>query len=135
MRERCESPKARYYHRYGGRGISVCERWLKFENFLADMGERPPRMSLDRFPNNDGNYEPGNCRWATNLQQHRNKSSNRLISHEGETLTVTEWAERFGIQRAALYERLKRGYIPPELFMKNTRSMANTRAWKRRKAI
>jgi len=64
MVQRCTNPKAQAWRNYGGRGISVCERWLKFENFLADMGERPAGLDLDRI-NNDGNYELGNCRWTT----------------------------------------------------------------------
>lgn len=68
MRQRCNNPKVRDFHNYGGRGITVCERWTKFENFLADMGEVPDGMELDRYPNNDGNYEPSNCRWATRKQ-------------------------------------------------------------------
>lgn len=77
MIERCTRKSHPGFHRYGGRGITVCDEWLNsFEAFLRDMGERPgPRMTLDRYPNNDGNYEPGNCRWATWKEQARNKSS------------------------------------------------------------
>jgi hypothetical protein len=72
MLQRCNWPKAMSYPRYGGRGITVCERWMKFENFLADMGERPPGTSIDR-KDVDGNYEPGNCRWATRKEQRANR--------------------------------------------------------------
>lgn len=79
MKRRCFNPTHKSYANYGGRGITVCDRWLQFENFLADMGESPPDLSIDRI-NNNGNYEPKNCRWATRSEQQRNKRNTRRLS-------------------------------------------------------
>lgn len=77
MLTRCTNSNATGFHRYGGRGIAVCDRWRDFAAFLTDMGERPTGKSLDRWPNPDGNYEPGNCRWATPKEQAANKSTGK----------------------------------------------------------
>lgn len=111
MRQRCENPKDDHYHNYGGRGIAVCDRWQSFEMFLSDMGNRPTsKHSLDRFPDNDGNYEPGNCRWAAAKEQQNNKRSNRSLKHEGETMTIAQWAERLDINPKIISLRLRMGW-------------------------
>ncbi len=115
MIARCGNPHAKKYDLYGGRGIAVCERWRSFENFLADMGPHPGKgLTLDRFPNGDGNYEPSNCRWATYSEQNRNLRTNVRVEFGGERLLLLEWAERTGIPEAALSSRLRRGWTPEE---------------------
>lgn len=101
MWQRCRNPKHPDHHNYGGRGIKVCERWSSFENFLADMGERPVGRTLERM-NTDGDYEPGNCRWATHREQMRNVRKNLWITHEGETMILTDWSRRLGIDAGTL---------------------------------
>jgi hypothetical protein len=92
MIQRCTNPEAKAYPRYGGRGITVCERWLVwFENFLDDVGYRPSRdHSLDRYPDKNGNYESGNVRWATRQEQQNNQRSNRLVVYHGRQMTLAE---------------------------------------------
>jgi hypothetical protein len=98
------------YERYRGRGIIVCERWVNsFPAFLADMGICPPNMTLDRIDNN-GNYEPGNCRWATRTEQQRNTCRNRRLTHDGVEMTITEWAIRLGVKANTITCRLRRGW-------------------------
>lgn len=110
MKVRCYSRAFIEYHRYGGRGISVCDRWLhSFENFFEDMGLCPPDMSLDRI-NNNGNYEPGNCRWATTVQQLNNTSRSRHIEHAGRKLTLSEWSKEIGIGVSTLWARINSGW-------------------------
>lgn len=114
VRDRCHNENNKCYPRYGGRGITVCDRWnpLKggtFENFIEDMGLRPvggEKMTIERLDTN-GNYEPSNCVWATWKTQARNTSRNNIIDFNGESLPMSEWAERLGISRNVLYERLK----------------------------
>lgn len=111
MIQRCTNPKAHEFSSYGGRGIHVCERWLdSFEAFLADMGERPEGTTLDRYPDNDGDYEPGNCRWATRAEQARNSSRARLVEINGETDTIMSWCRRYGINHQTVRYREQRGW-------------------------
>ncbi len=107
LRCRCTNPNGTAWDNYGGRGITVCERWMEsFPAFLEDMGRRPSdRHSIDRI-DNDGNYEPGNCRWATSREQMRNTRVNYLVEHNGETKCVAEWAEQYGMSPSVLYARL-----------------------------
>ncbi len=110
MRRRCHSPNDTYYADYGGRGITVCERWNSFANFLADIGPKPsPKHTIDRI-DNDGNYEPGNCRWATPAEQARNTRKNRILAYGGMTMCVSEWAERLSIRPNLIHDRLKLGW-------------------------
>lgn len=88
MIARCTNPRNDSYIDYGGRGIKVCEHWRSFANFLADMGERPPGLTLDRFPNRDGNYEPGNCRWATPKEQIGNRRTRVQILRDRERVLI-----------------------------------------------
>lgn len=107
--QRCTNPKATGYAEYGGAGIGMHAAWREsFAAFLADMGERPAGTTLDRFPNRTGNYEPGNCRWATPREQNFNKTTQvRVIEFSGESLHLTEWAERIGISVPGLINRLR----------------------------
>lgn len=122
LRDRCENPNNKDYPRYGGRGIKVCKRWLKFENFLDDLGDRPsPKHSIDRVDSN-GNYCKENCRWATTKEQGNNRRNNVLLFYQGETKTVTEWSETVGIKMTTIHARLRRGWsveralsVPPQI--------------------
>lgn len=115
MRARCSNPKNNVWYLYGARGISVCESWNKFENFLADMGRAPSGASIDR-KNTLGNYEPDNCRWATAIEQARNTTSNRLIRVGGETRCLSEWAALSSVPVSTAHRWLKSGVSPAEVF-------------------
>ena len=112
MLKRCQIVNNADYENYGGRGITVCERWRNsFDAFMDDMGPRPtPKHQLDRYPDNDGHYEPGNCRWATPKQQANNRRSSRLLEYNGVTKTAAQWAEHAEMLVTTLYVRLKRGW-------------------------
>jgi hypothetical protein len=97
------------YKHYGGRGITVCERWQTFENFLADMGKRPLGKSLERV-NNDGNYEKSNCRWASHKEQMRNRRTTKMIEWNGRTQSLVDWSDEIGISASVIHGRIRRGW-------------------------
>lgn len=110
MLRRCDNPSQDSYKLYGDRGIDVCERWHSFENFYADMGQRPsPLHSLERIDNQKG-YFPKNCRWATPAEQSRNKRNNLWLTFRGKTMILKDWASALGIKRTTLAKRLKKGW-------------------------
>ena len=128
MIARCTNPKNPAYSNYGGRGIYVCERWLTVTNFLDDMGAPPSQThSIDRI-NNNGSYtcgkcqqcqdcgQPNNCRWATRFEQSCNRRTNRLLTHNGETLTVQEWSIRTGLKRSTIEVRMRLGWPVSRIF-------------------
>lgn len=119
MRHRCTCPNAHEYRNYGGRGIKVCDRWMKrpegFKNFLEDMGPRPEGYSLDRIDTN-GDYCPENCRWADYRTQNRNRRSNANIAYKGETHTLKEWSEILGINYKILVQRRYYGWSVKRMF-------------------
>lgn len=109
MKSRCQDPDNAHFTDYGGRGVIVCVEWQTFEGFLADMGEAPEELTLERVDVN-GPYTVANCRWASRKEQARNRRSNRLLTINGETKTCAEWAESVGISRHLLHMRLRRGW-------------------------
>ncbi len=117
MKQRCYNEKSRWWCRYGGRGIIVCDRWLNsYETFYADMGQRPGHQySLDRV-NVDGPYSPDNCRWATAIQQQNNKSSNCFVEWMGETKTLAQWARHLGLKPVTVKARFYKGWALRDVF-------------------
>ena len=115
MIQRCTNPRDKSFHNYGGRGVTVCQRWLNsFESFLDDMGECPSHMSIDRIDNSKG-YEPGNCRWADGKTQGRNRRTNRTLTIDGISRCVVEWADHPGAAYAdRIYARLFYGWSHKE---------------------
>lgn len=118
MKARCGNPKAASYKRYGARGIKVCERWMKFENFIKDMGPRPTnKHSLDRIDTNKG-YDPENCRWADQMQQAQTRTNVRKIHAFGETMTASMWERRTGISALTIRNRIDAGWSPEDALTK-----------------
>jgi hypothetical protein len=118
MKQRCNNPSNHNFKNYGARGIKVCDSWTNsFEQFIADMGPAPSdNHSLDRIDNN-GNYEPGNCKWSTFKEQQENRTNNIYVEFNGLNLTLSEWSKRTGIPKTTISGRIKRG-LPPERILK-----------------
>lgn len=120
IKTRCFSEKCHAYMNYGGRGITMCDRWrYSFKAFLDDVGYAPDGMSLDRN-NNDKGYEPGNCAWATRDQQNNNRRDNPRITYEGITLTIAQWAKRMGMSYGLVKSRFYAGHSPETIFSRKT---------------
>lgn len=110
MLDRCYRVRNKQYMGYGGRGIIVCRRWMNFENFMLDIGDRPTeKHTLERRDNN-GHYTPNNCYWATRVEQNRNKRNNRYITIDNVTLPLASWCEKFNIDQTVVSKRLRRGW-------------------------
>lgn len=117
MKSRCMDQTHKFYADYGGRGITVCERWQDFRNFIADMGKRPTtKHTLERLDNSLG-YVPGNCEWATRKQQANNRRSSRVLEFRGERLTASQWAQRLGHNVNDIYRRLNHGWSVEKALM------------------
>ena len=112
MRKRCNDSNNPSYRSHGDRGITICKRWMKFENFYADMGDRPEGMSIERKDNNKG-YSPDNCKWATPREQARNRRDNRMVTHNRRTQCLSAWAEELETNYHTLRHRLK--VYPPQI--------------------
>lgn len=124
MKQRCMNPNNPAYHRYGGAGIKLCERWFLFENFYADMGDRPPGMSLDRIDNAKG-YSPENCRWATNAQQVRNSKRAVFVTFNGVSLCISDWCKKTGITYGVFKARRKNGWSLERALLTPPRKQVN----------
>jgi hypothetical protein len=109
MKNRCFNSDSAGFKNYGARGITVCDRWMDIANFVADMGDAPDGMFLDRI-DNDGVYEPSNCRWATRTEQQNNTRSNVVVQFAGERLTLKDWSRRTGLPYHVVKKRIKKGW-------------------------
>ena len=107
MLQRCNNEKCPNYKNYGARGITVCERWTSFDNFLEDLGPRPTGMSLERIQV-DGNYEPSNCKWATYEEQQNNRTNNVRLTFQGRTQTLSQWAREYNLPVMGVWARIQR---------------------------
>ncbi len=114
MKGRCNNSNQPDYKYYGGRGIQVCERWNSYALFMEDMGPRPEGHSIDRIDSN-GNYEPSNCRWASHLDQVNNARSNHRLTHNNQTMNLSQWAVVIGLPKSTLRCRAQKGWSPEQI--------------------
>jgi hypothetical protein len=129
MKQRCLNPRSRQYPNYGGRGITICSSWLaSFEHFIADMGPKPEGLSLDRIDNDRG-YEPENCRWASRWEQNANQRRTLLLTLNGETLPLENWAHKIGLNPKTVWARVSRGWpIEAALYPKRLQGQHTAKA-------
>lgn len=119
MMERCYYEKHKAYPVYGGAGIKVCERWHKYENFVADMGEPPENKTIDRYPNIKGNYEPGNCQWSTKREQAEHRCTNKFLTVGDRTQTYSAWARETGLDKSTIRKRALKDWPPEKCISKD----------------
>jgi len=131
MKDRCHNPSSSGYENYGGRGIRVCSRWRKFENFIRDMGPRPSDAHSVERKDNDGNYSPDNCIWATRSQQNRNTRNCHKITWRGKSQTVAEWALELGVKAASISARIRNGWSEREALETSFEDPMQTRSMRR----
>lgn len=135
MRDRCQNPKADNWKYYGARGIKVCKAWESFEQFLADMGPRPsPQHTIERENVKHG-YTPKNCRWATQAEQSRNKSSTKWIEHNGERMCATDFAKLIGYSKGSVHRKIKYGLTKDEIIATKLRHDLRQQAGKSQLAL
>lgn len=129
---RCNNKARKDWPHYGGRGINVCERWAdSFPNFLSDMGVKPKGSSLGRI-DNEGNYEPSNCRWESNTEQARNKRTTRWLTYAGKTQAMSAWAEELGLSSYALNARMKCGWSVERALSEPAKNQKNSKCeWRK----
>jgi len=131
MKKRCSNPKHAFWMYYGGKGISVCQKWQRFEGFFEDMGQPPEGLSLDRIDGSLG-YYPENCRWATAQEQSRNRSNRRVVRALGNELSVVEWAEKLGINESTIRARLNKGWSDHDAVTKALKVVKPFSEWDRK---
>jgi hypothetical protein len=133
MKSRCQNPRSTQWEWYGGRGIKVCDAWQYFPAFLKDMGMPPTEQhTIDRI-NSNGDYEPGNCRWATMSEQKENKRPRKntvWLTYLGETMSVSDWAKRTGIKKCTIFIRVRAGWDTPSILTREPHMGVSPGGWR-----